>query len=91
MDHESPQDSDNGVSEGLQELSVGDTYEKLRGNLLEQCRSLLQEIEEFEHYLAEQKKDTKVELRHFKNSVKTELSSLQKVRESIMPSASHHL
>jgi hypothetical protein len=53
--------------------------EKSKGaELLRQCRELLDELEQFQDYLTEQRKEG-VELRHFKNSVKTECKLLEKV------------
>lgn len=72
-------DGEHNLSSQLNELTVQETGEKIRQSLLEQCTHLLMELGEFEQYLVTKKKDTKVELRHFKNSVKTELVLLQKV------------
>ena len=46
---------------------------------LEQCHGLLHELEEFQDFLVEQKKEHTVELRQFRNSINSELKSLQKV------------
>lgn len=46
--------------------------------LLERCRVLLDELEVFQNYLQDEKKET-AELRHFKSSVKTECKLLEKV------------
>jgi hypothetical protein len=66
----------------LEDLKVEDVGLQLRGNLLNQCQVLLKELEEFQQYLVKQKKDSGVELRHFKNSVRTEINSLEKVGTS---------
>ncbi len=66
----------------LEDLKVEDTGLRLRGDLLRQCQVLLNELEEFEQYLVKQKKDNGVELRHFKNNVRTEAKSLEKVCNS---------
>lgn len=65
------------VSSKLSSLNVGGSPEKGQ-NLLQRCHVLLDELEQFQQYLAEQKKEG-VELRHFKNSVKTESKLLEKV------------
>ena len=68
-----------GLSVQLRDLSVEDSGIRLREDLLQQCQVLLSELEEFQQYLVKQKKDSGVELRHFKNSVRTEVNSLEKV------------
>ena len=72
------QSGDSSLSSQLGQLTVEETGERMRQNLLEKCNLLLSELEEFEQFLLK-KKDTGVELRHFKSSVKTELSLIQKV------------
>ncbi len=67
------------LSAQLKDLNVDDTSERLREDLLQQCQVLLCEVEEFEQFLVKQKKDNGVELRHFKNSVRTEANLLEKV------------
>jgi hypothetical protein len=71
-----------GLSAQLRDLNVEDTGIRLREDLLQQCQALLSELEEFQQYLVKQKKDSGVELRHFKNSVITEIRSLEKVGTS---------
>jgi hypothetical protein len=71
-----------GLSAQLKDLNVEDTGIRLREDLLQQCQVLLSELEEFQQYLVKQKKDISVELRHFKNSVITEVRSLEKVGAS---------
>jgi len=71
-----------GISTQLKDLSVEDSGVRLREDLLHQCQVLLSELEEFQQYLVKQKKDSGVELRHFKNSVRTEITSLEKVGTS---------
>ena len=78
MECKESQNGDDNLSSQLSDLNVQATGEKIRQSLLEQCTLLLSELGEFEQYLVT-KKDTGVELRHFKNSVKTELCLLQKV------------
>lgn len=68
-----------GLSVQLRDLNVEDSGIRLREDLLQQCQVLLSELEEFQQYLVKQKKDSGVELRHFKNSVRTEVNSLEKV------------
>ena len=79
MEYNDPQNRENSLSAQLNDLTVEETGERIRQSLLQQCNLLLNELEELELYLVKNKKDTRVELRHFKNSVKTELSLLQKV------------
>jgi hypothetical protein len=71
-----------GLSAQLKDLNVEDTGIRLREDLLQQCQVLLSELEEFQQHLVKQKKDIGVELRHFKNSVITEVRSLEKVGNS---------
>jgi len=66
----------------LNDLSVEDSGVRLRGELLQQCQVLLSELEEFQQYLVKQKKCDGVELRHFRNNVRTEANSLEKVGNS---------
>ena len=47
--------------------------------LLAQCRDLLSELEDFQKFLVEQKKEHVVEIRQFRNSVASELKSLERV------------
>ena len=49
-------------------------------DLLARCHNLLNELEQFQTYLVERKKEHTVELRHFRNSVLSELKSLERVR-----------
>lgn len=79
MDCKESQNGEDNLSSQLNDLNVQETGEKIRQSLLEQCTLLLSELGEFEQYLVTKKKDTGVELRHFKSSVKTELGLLQKV------------
>lgn len=70
---------EDGISAQLEDLKVEDAGLQLRDSLLQQCRVLLNELEEFQQYLVKQKKDNGVELRHFKSSVRTEVNFLEKV------------
>ena len=47
--------------------------------LLAKCHELLGELEDFRKFLVEQKKEHTVELRQFRNSVTSELKSLERV------------
>ena len=47
--------------------------------LLAQCHDLLKELEQFQAFLVERKKEHTVELRQFRNSVTSELRSLERV------------
>jgi hypothetical protein len=47
--------------------------------LLERCKVLLQELEDFGEYLASRKKQHGLEYRHFRTQVKLEAQSLEKV------------
>lgn len=47
--------------------------------LLGQCHTLLNELEEFQEFLIEQKKEHTVDLRQFRSSVSSELKSLERV------------
>jgi len=65
------------VSSKLSSLNLGGDAEKVQ-DLLQRCRVLLDELEQLQQYLVEEKKED-VELRHFKNSVKAESKLLEKV------------
>ena len=67
------------LSDQLKDLNMEEMGVRLREDLLQQCQVLLSELEEFQQYLVKRKKDSGVELRHFKNSVRTEVTSLEKV------------
>ena len=47
--------------------------------LLAKCHDLLSELEDFQKFLVEQKKEHVVEIRQFRNSVASELKSLERV------------
>ena len=49
-------------------------------DLLRNCHALLHELEAFRTFLVERKKQHTVEIRQFRNSVQSELKSLEKVR-----------
>ena len=49
--------------------------------LLGQCHQLLFELEEFQLFLKEQRKEQLVDIRQFQNSVRSELKSLERVCE----------
>ena len=53
--------------------------------LLEKCHELIGELEAFRQYLAQQKKEHTVELRQFRNSVASELKSLERVSSYSRP------
>jgi len=82
MDSEESLNGELELSAQLKDLNVEDTGIQLREDLLQQCQVLLSELEEFQQYLVKQKKDIGVELRHFKNSLITEVRSLEKVGTS---------
>lgn len=82
MGYKDSLNGEEGISAQLKDLSVEDSSVRLREDLLRQCQVLLSELEEFQQYLVKQKKDSSVELRHFKNSVRTEVNSLEKVGTS---------
>ena len=48
-------------------------------DLLAKCRGLLKELEQFQEYLREWNKEQTVELRPFRNSIQSELKSLERV------------
>ncbi|KAK6004867.1 hypothetical protein QM012_007646 [Aureobasidium pullulans] len=48
-------------------------------NLLARCQSLLSELEAFKEYLKSRKQDHQVEIAHFRNTVKSELRTLQRL------------
>jgi hypothetical protein len=71
------QDPSSDVSSQLSKLDLEAGADQGQ-ELLERCRVLLDELEVFQNYLQDEKKET-AELRHFKSSVKTECRLLQKV------------
>jgi hypothetical protein len=71
------QDSSLDVSSQLSKLDLDEGAEQGK-ELLERCRVLVDELEVFQKYLQDEKKET-AELRHFKSSVKTECKLLEKV------------
>ena len=48
-------------------------------SLLERCHSLLDEIQRFQEYLVQHRKDKEVDVRHFQNAIVSEQKSLDKV------------
>ncbi|KAI4728474.1 hypothetical protein E4T49_03772 [Aureobasidium sp. EXF-10728] len=48
-------------------------------DLLSRCQSLLSELETFKEYLKSRKQDHQVEIAHFRNTVKSELRTLQRL------------
>lgn len=49
--------------------------------LLGQCHQLLSELEEFQNFLTERRKEQVVDIRQFQNSIRSELKSLERVCE----------
>ena len=49
-------------------------------DLLRNCHALLKELEAFRTFLVQCRKEATVEIRQFRNSVQSELKSLEKVR-----------
>jgi hypothetical protein len=82
MGHKDSLNDEEGLSAQLNDLSAEDSGVRLREELLLQCQVLLSELEEFQQYLVQQKKDDGVELRHFRSNVRTEANSLEKVGNS---------
>jgi hypothetical protein len=80
LQDETPKSEGEALQDEFENLTVKPDSEKTAADLLGQCRILLDELEQFERYLVNHKKDRGVELRHFKNSVKSEQKSLEKVR-----------
>ncbi|KAH0361006.1 hypothetical protein KCU65_g9029, partial [Aureobasidium melanogenum] len=56
-------------------------------DLLTRCQSLLSELESFKEYLKSRKQDHQVEIAHFRNTVKSELRTLQRLASASVPSA----
>lgn len=61
------------------EDSVASTVRQLGNGLVQECRGLLSEIEQFERFLKERRRENIVELKPFQNSVRSELRSLENV------------
>lgn len=72
-----PQNSSVDVSSQLSKLDLEGGADQGQ-ELLDRCRVLVEELEVFQNYLQDEKKET-AELRHFKSSVKTEYKLLEKV------------
>ncbi|KZF26672.1 hypothetical protein L228DRAFT_258070 [Xylona heveae TC161] len=53
--------------------------ERSLDELLQQCRQVLREVDDFKTHLASCKKDKTVELRHFRNTISSELKLLEKL------------
>ena len=66
--------------EGVQNSTVSPTAQEFSTEaLLARCRDLLFELESFEAYLQQRKKGKTVDLNTFKNTLRAELKSLEKV------------
>lgn len=65
---------------GLENLVIDNSTGKLAADLLGRCEALLGEVETFQQFLVEQKRENTVEIRHFKSNLKAECKSLEKVR-----------
>ena len=63
-------DSDNGAAHSPP-IEVHD--------LLNRCRALLRELEQFQEFIVKNKKEKEIEVRHFRTSVTAELKSLERV------------
>lgn len=57
-------------------------------DLLARCQSLLSELEAFKEYLKSRKQDHQVEIAHFRNTVKSELRTLQRLATASTTSTS---
>jgi hypothetical protein len=55
-------------------------------DLLQRCQTLLNELETFKEYLKSRKQDHQVEIAHFRNTVKSELRTLQRLTSAQTPS-----
>jgi hypothetical protein len=55
-------------------------------DLLQRCQTLLNELETFKEYLKSRKQDHQVEIAHFRNTVKSELRTLQRLTSTQTPS-----
>jgi hypothetical protein len=55
-------------------------------DLLQRCQTLLTELETFKEYLKSRKQDHQVEIAHFRNTVKSELRTLQRLTSAQTPS-----
>jgi len=56
-------------------------------DLLQRCQTLLSELETFKEYLKSRKQDHQVEIAHFRNTVKSELRTLQRLTSAQEASA----
>jgi hypothetical protein len=54
-------------------------------DLLQRCQTLLSELETFKEYLKSRKQDHQVEIAHFRNTVKSELRTLQRLTAASTP------
>lgn len=70
------------LSDKMAPLSMGGSSADVEAHALamqERCRDLLSELEEFQAYLKQQKKESSVELRTFKGGLQAEMKLLDKV------------
>lgn len=58
-------------------------------DLLSRCQSLLSELEAFKEYLKSRKQDHQVEIAHFRNTVKSELRTLQRLASASTSASSN--
>lgn len=65
------------IAENVAKLNIGSEESKGAAELVQQCQTLLEEMDTFEAYL--ESHGQAVELRHFRGSVKTECKLLEKV------------
>ena len=62
---------------------------KSADSLLAKCYELLDELEKFQAFLSQEKKEHTVQLRQFRNSVISERKSLEKVSTSLKSIQAH--
>ena len=76
--------TNNGQEDDDIDYTVSDNTKSLTAEkLLARCRALLYEIEHFEGVLKQHGRDSTVDLRAFKNNLRTELKSLQKTDATV--------
>ena len=71
----------NSTIDKMSALDVSDDADhvKLAANMVSRCSLLLTELEEFQFYLKEKKKDNVVDIKGFKNDLESELKRIKNV------------
>lgn len=77
------------ITQGMAALATNCSAEEVEAyalSLQKQCRDLLDELEQYQAYLKQKRVESTVEVRHFKNSVQSEMKLLDKVNYTLFSS-----